>query len=292
MRAPRETNVMDHLATMKAPLYGQPFRTKGLDTTLRNARLMAEHPGHGSAVVLLSGGLDSTVVLATALEQGYVPHALTVEYGQRHHREVEAARAVARHYGVEHRVVRVDLSAFGGSALTDPSRAVPTDRPIGSIPSAGIPSTYVPARNTVLISVALAWAETLGSEAVLIGANCVDYSGYPDCRPEFIEAMREVARLGTRRGAEGSPIDVVAPILQLGKADIVRRGAELGVPFELTWSCYRGTPRACGRCDSCQLRLQGFAEAGVVDPLPYEAGAGRPDLGGRVVAARAKGGGA
>jgi len=207
----------------------------------------------------LSGGLDSTVVLATALEQGTCPRA--------HRRvraaappEVEAARAVARHYGVEHRVVRVDLSAFGGPR--SPTSPGPCHRPAGrGHPSGGIPSTYVPARNAVLISVALAWAEALGSEAVLIGANCVDYSGYPDCRPEFIEAMREVARLGTRRGAEGSPH-------RRGRAHPAPRegghrapSAELGVPFELTWSCYRGTPRACGRCDSCQLRLQGFAEA-------------------------------
>lgn len=229
-------------------------------------------------MVLLSGGLDSSVTLAMAVEAGWAVRALTVDYGQRHHRELEAARAVAHHYGVEHRVVRVDLSALGGSALTDPSRPLPPARAPEAIRAGGIPSTYVPARNTVLLSLAIAWAEAIGAPAVFMGANCVDYSGYPDCRPEYISAMREVARLGTRRGVEGEPIDIVAPILQMGKDAIVRKGAELGVPFHLTWSCYRGTPKACGRCDSCQLRLRGFAEAGIVDPVPYESTADRPDL--------------
>jgi 7-cyano-7-deazaguanine synthase len=200
---------------------------------------------------------------------------------------------VAHHYGVEHRVLRVDLSMFGGSSLTDPRTDVPSDRPLGAMASSGVPSTYVPARNTVLVSLALAWAEALDAEAVYIGANCVDYSGYPDCRPEFVEAMRQVARVGTRRGAEGRPVDIVAPLLRMGKADIVRRGTELGAPLELTWSCYRGGVRACGRCDSCQLRLRGFADAGVVDPVPYDEGAERPDLRGRPSArGSAVGGGA
>ena len=240
-------------------------------------------------MVLLSGGLDSSVTLAMAQEAGWAVHALTVDYGQRHHRELEAARAVAHHYGVEHRVVRVDLSAIGGSALTDASSPLPPTRAPEAIGTGGIPSTYVPARNTVLLSLAIAWAEAIGAPAVFLGANCVDYSGYPDCRPEYVEAMREVARLGTRRGVEGEPIDIVAPILRMGKGDIVRRGAELGVPFHLTWSCYRGTPKACGRCDSCQLRLRGFAEAGVVDPVPYESSADRPDLAGRPMQGQGQG---
>jgi 7-cyano-7-deazaguanine synthase len=224
-------------------------------------------------VVLLSGGLDSSVVLGVALDEGFQVHALTLEYGQRHHRELEAARAVARHYGVDHQVAKVDLSTFGGSALTDTSEAVPSDTPPGAIGS-GIPPTYVPARNTVFLSMAMAWAEALDAEAVFIGANAVDYSGYPDCRPEYIEAMQRVVELGTRRGVEGRPIRIIAPILHDSKAAIVRRGLDLGVPLDLTWSCYQGRFRACGRCDSCQLRLRGFEEAGVEDPISYELGGG------------------
>jgi 7-cyano-7-deazaguanine synthase len=231
------------------------------------------------AVVLLSGGLDSSVVLAAAIADGYDVHALTVEYGQRHNREVEAARAMARHQGVDHKVVRVDLSAFGGSALTDVSTRVPTNTPPEDI-GREIPSTYVPARNLVFISVALAWAEALDADVVFIGANAVDYSGYPDCRPEFIEAMQGVVDVGTRRGVEGTTIRIVAPLIDSTKADIVERGVELGVPFEHTWSCYRGRPAACGTCESCVLRLRGFAMAGVVDPLPYEEGTKRVDIDG------------
>jgi 7-cyano-7-deazaguanine synthase len=228
------------------------------------------------AVALLSGGLDSSVALAMAIHAGYEVHALTVDYGQRHNREVNAARAVAKHYGLDHKVVRIDLSAFGGSSLTDVTTPIPTDTPIEKIGS-GVPSTYVPGRNTVFLATAMAWAEVLDADAVFIGANAVDYSGYPDCRPEYIEAMQRVVELGTRRGAEGEPMRIVAPILREAKAGIVRRGVELDVPFEHTWSCYKGRPEACGVCDSCQLRLRGFAEAGVTDPIPYEAGAERPD---------------
>jgi len=221
------------------------------------------------AVVLLSGGLDSSVTMAMAIDEGYSVHALTIDYGQRHQRELDAARSMARHHGVEHRVAGVDLSAFGGSALTDTSVDVPSDTPEGDIGDA-IPPTYVPARNTVFLSMALAWAEALDADAVFIGANSVDYSGYPDCRPEYIDAMQRVVDLGTKRGVEGRPIAIRAPILTFTKADIVRKGIELGVPLELTWSCYNGRPLACGRCDSCQLRLRGFSEAGAVDPVGYE----------------------
>jgi 7-cyano-7-deazaguanine synthase len=231
----------------------------------------------GRAVVLLSGGLDSSVVLAIAMDEGYNVRALTIDYGQRHFKEVEAARALAKHFDVEHKVVRVDLSAFGGSTLTDRKRPLPMDRSADRIGS-DIPATYVPARNTVFISVAMAWAESIGAEAIFIGANAIDYSGYPDCRPDYLEAMGRVAELGTRCGVKGEPMRLVAPIIDMDKGAIVRRGVELGVPFDLTWSCYRGTPKACGRCDSCQLRLRGFASAGEVDPLPYETVAERPDL--------------
>jgi 7-cyano-7-deazaguanine synthase len=227
-------------------------------------------------VVLLSGGLDSSVTLAMAIDAGYTVHALTVDYGQRHQRELEAARAIAKHYGLDHKTVRVDLSAFGGSALTDGHIKVPSDTPeeeIGSV----IPPTYVPARNTVFISIAAAWAEVLDADAVFIGANAVDFSGYPDCRPEFIEAMERAVEMGTKRGAEGTPIQIIAPILRFKKGEIVYKGLNLGVPFNLTWSCYRGRLKACGHCDSCLLRLRGFADAAAIDPLEYEPRTRRPD---------------
>jgi 7-cyano-7-deazaguanine synthase len=221
------------------------------------------------AVVLLSGGLDSTTCLAIALSKGREVHALTVDYGQRHRKEIAAAKKVAAHFGVKaHRVLSVDLSAHGGSALTDRTMKVPTHRSEKEI-GRGIPVTYVPARNTILLSLALGYAEAVDADEIYIAANAIDSSGYPDCRPEFYDAFREVARLGTKRGVEGRPIRIHTPLIRMTKADIVRTGASLGVPFELTWSCYQGGARACGVCDSCQLRRKGFLEAGIVDPVPY-----------------------
>lgn len=221
------------------------------------------------AVVLLSGGLDSSTVLAIALSKGREAHALTVDYRQRHRKEVEAAKRVAKHFQVkDHKVLKLDLAQIGGSALTDDSVAVPVARAMEEI-GRGIPPTYVPARNTILLGLALGYAEAMDADEIYIAATAVDYSGYPDCRPEFYEAFREVARLGTKRGVEGRPIRIHTPLLRMTKADIVRTGAKLGVPFGLTWSCYKGGARACGVCDSCQLRLKGFREAGIKDPVPY-----------------------
>lgn len=218
------------------------------------------------AVVLLSGGLDSATVLALASERGHVVHALSVHYGQRHSSELAAAAKVASALGaVEHRVMGVDLAGIGGSALTDPALAVP------EAATPGIPITYVPARNTLMLSLALGWAEVLEAEAIYIGVNAVDYSGYPDCRPEYIEAFRRLAQLATRRGVEGQPIALEAPLLHLSKAQIIAEGLRLGVDFSLTVSCYQADAegRACGRCDSCRLRREGFAAAGVADPTRY-----------------------
>lgn len=226
--------------------------------------------GPKRAVVLLSGGLDSSTALAIAASKGREVYALTIDYGQRHRKEVAAARRIAKHFRVsEHRVVRVDLAQIGGSALTDERITVPKRRSMDEI-GRGIPVTYVPARNTILLGLALSYAETLDADEVYIAANFLDGSGYPDCRPEFYEAFREVARLGTKRGVEGRPIHVHTPLIRMTKADIVRTGTRLGVPFGLTWSCYHGRAKACGDCDSCQLRIKGFHEAGMVDPLPHE----------------------
>ncbi|MFQ5919826.1 MAG: 7-cyano-7-deazaguanine synthase QueC [Thermoplasmata archaeon] len=224
-----------------------------------------------SAVVLLSGGLDSSTTLALAMAEGFVGHALTFAYGQRHAREVDAAQAVATDLGAEdHRIVEIDLGAFGGSALTDPGTEVPLGRSLERM-STDIPSTYVPARNTILLSYALAWSEVLGARAIFIGATAIDFSGYPDCRPEYYRAFEQVARLGTKRGVEGDPVTIHHPLIGMTKAEIVQIAAKLDVPLRLTWSCYLGESEACGLCDSCQLRLRGFQEAGVADPLPYRA---------------------
>jgi len=218
------------------------------------------------AVVLLSGGLDSYTAAAVARAEGYTLYALTVRYGQVHAREVEAARRVARALGVaEHLEVAVDLGAIGGSALTGHG-TIPKDRPLEE---AAIPATYVPARNTVLLALALAWAEVVGAEAIVIGANAIDYSGYPDCRPAYLEAFERLAALATKAGVEGRTIRILAPLVHLSKADIIRRGVALGLDYGLTHSCYDPDPTGapCGRCDSCRLRARGFAEAGLVDPL-------------------------
>lgn len=221
------------------------------------------------AIVLVSGGLDSATCLAIARAEGYRCHALSFQYGQRHHAELNAARKVAARLGVvEHRVMQIDLGAFGGSALTDASIAVPEDGASG----ATIPVTYVPARNTIFLAFALAWAEVLQAHDIFIGVNAVDYSGYPDCRPEFIDAFARMANLATREGVEGrEPLRIRAPLIRLTKAEIIRRGLALGVEFGVTVSCYQADEqgRACGRCDSCRLRAAGFDAAGVSDPTVY-----------------------
>jgi 7-cyano-7-deazaguanine synthase len=219
------------------------------------------------AVVLFSGGLDSSTCLAIAREDGFAPHALAVRYGQRHAHELRAAERVAAALGVPLKLVEMDLRAIGGSALTG-ELEVPKDAPLGQ----GIPVTYVPARNTVLLGLALGYAEVLGAQDIYIGVNAIDYSGYPDCRPAFVRAFEALANLATAAAVEGrARYEVHAPLAQLSKAEIIRLGTRLGVPFGLTHSCYDpdSAGRACGRCDSCRLRRQGFAQAGVPDPTPY-----------------------
>ena len=222
------------------------------------------------AVVLLSGGLDSATVLALCRAGGFQTYALSFRYGQRHQREIAAAEKIAASLGVaEHRIAEIDLRVFGGSALTG-DLAVPQGRAAEEMAHT-IPVTYVPARNTIFLSYALAWAEVLGATDIFIGANAVDYSGYPDCRPEFIAAFEHLANLATRAGVEGARFRVHAPLIALRKAEIIQRGVSLGVDYSLTHSCYDPTEEglACGLCDSCQLRLKGFQEAGLVDPVPY-----------------------
>lgn len=218
------------------------------------------------AVVLLSGGLDSATVLAIARSEGYRCHALSFDYGQRHDAELHAARRIAGELGaVEHKLIRIGLDEIGGSALTDTRIAVP------ETPSSGIPVTYVPARNTVFLALALGWAEVLDAADIFIGVNAVDYSGYPDCRPAFIEAFQNLANLATRAGVEGRPLHVHTPLIHLSKAEIIRRGTALGVDYSRTVSCYAadGEGRACGKCDACRLRRQGFQDAGIADPTRY-----------------------
>jgi 7-cyano-7-deazaguanine synthase len=222
------------------------------------------------AVVLLSGGLDSATTLAIAQAEGYAAHALSFRYGQRHAVELEAARRVATAAAVGgHVIADIDLRAFGGSALTS-DLEVPKQRSAAEMGD-GIPVTYVPARNTVFLSFAVAWAEVLEADDVFIGVNALDYSGYPDCRPEYIAAYEQMAKLATRRGVEGARLQIHAPLIDLTKAEIIRRGLELGVDYAQTHSCYDPTPtgEACGQCDSCLLRLKGFAENGIADPAPY-----------------------
>lgn len=218
------------------------------------------------AVVLLSGGLDSATTLAMARAAGFDCHTLSFDYGQRHVSELRAAARLSQHLGaVEHKVIHIGLDAIGGSALTDETIAVP------DTPGAGIPVTYVPARNTVFLAFALGWAEVLGAVDLFIGVNAVDYSGYPDCRPAFIEAFRELAQLATKAGIEGARFQIHTPLMTLGKDDIIRKGTALGVDYSLTVSCYSADAegRACGVCDSCRLRRKGFIDAGIEDPTPY-----------------------
>ena len=237
---------------------------------------MHDSPAHTQkplrAIVLLSGGLDSSTLLALARHEGFEGYALTFRYGQRHEREIEAARRVAQRADVaEHIVVDIDLRTFGGSALTSDIE-VPKDRPVATIGREGVPVTYVPARNTIFLSFALAWAEVLEAGDIFIGVNALDYSGYPDCRPEYIRAFEHMANLATRAAVESArPVHIRAPLIELTKADIVRLGVSLGVDFSLTLSCYDPGPdgEACGRCDACLLRLKGFAEAGATDPIRY-----------------------
>ena len=220
------------------------------------------------AVVLLSGGLDSATCLAIARDMGFETYALSVAYGQRHAAELAASKRVAQALGArEHRTASVELGQFGGSALTDPGIAVPLDQD-----NTGIPVTYVPARNTVMLSIALAWAEVLGANDIFVGVNAVDYSGYPDCRPVFIEAFEHMARLATKVGVEGAQLHIHAPLIELSKADIIRRGTALGVDYGLTVTCYQADDDglACGRCEACRLRAAGFKAAGVPDPTPYQ----------------------
>lgn len=219
------------------------------------------------AIVLLSGGLDSATCLAIARSQGFDAYCLSFDYGQRHSAELQAADRVVKALGAaEHRVINFGLAQFGGSALTDTSIAVPTD---GVQP--GIPVTYVPARNTIMLSLALAWAEVLGSRDIFVGVNAVDYSGYPDCRPDYIAAFETMANLATKAGVEGAKLSIHAPLIDMSKAEIIRTGTALGVDYGLTVSCYQADEqgRACGVCDSCRLRAEGFAAAGVADPTQY-----------------------
>ncbi|MEY4637062.1 MAG: 7-cyano-7-deazaguanine synthase [Acidobacteriota bacterium] len=232
----------------------------------------SREPGVRRAVVLLSGGLDSYTAAAVAKRDGFALHALSINYGQRHVRELEAARAVAAALGVErHLELALDLSPIGGSSLTSPAIDVPKDHPID--PHV-IPNTYVPARNTIFLSMALGWAEVLGAADIVIGVNALDYSGYPDCRPEFITAFEHLARLATRAGVEGGGLTIHTPLINLSKADIIRLGLSLGLDYGLTHSCYDPLPSGapCGHCDSCRLRAAGFAEARAADPLISAAG--------------------
>ncbi|MFQ6106464.1 MAG: 7-cyano-7-deazaguanine synthase QueC [Thermoplasmata archaeon] len=222
------------------------------------------------SIVLLSGGLDSATTLAIAREENDEVYALTFDYGQRHRKEVELAKAIADQLGVkEHKVMEIRLDEIGGSSLTDQNEPIPDFRDYDSMKEE-IPSTYVPARNLILLGYALAWSEVIGAQAIYIGANSRDYSGYPDCRPNFYKAFQRAAELGTKSGIEKRGVQIRHPLINMRKADIIRKGRDLGVPFELTWSCYRGGERPCGKCDSCRIRLKGFAEAGLDDPLEYE----------------------
>ena len=223
------------------------------------------------AVCLLSGGLDSAVAAAIARSQGYDIFCLSLSYKQRHIKELLFAKKLVRFLKAnEHRILEIDLQRIGGSSLTN-NIAVPTGKTITQIKkSKKIPATYVPGRNTIFLSLALAYAEVIGADAIFLGVNAIDYSHYPDCRPEFIKKFQELANIATKKGVEGKRIKIVAPLLKMSKAEIIKNGHALGVPFELTWSCYQGKEKACGKCESCVLRLNGFKEAGLKDPIKYE----------------------
>jgi len=221
-----------------------------------------------TAVCLLSGGLDSCVATRIAQDQGYSCHTLSFDYGQHHRKELEQAKQIAKALHVQkHTVFTLDLAQFGGSALFNHHKTVP-HTPLQDI-GKQIPPTYVPGRNTIFLTIALAYAETLQAQAVVIGANSRDYSGYPDCRPEYFQAFQQLANVATKQAVEGNPVQILTPLLHLSKAEIIKKGHALQAPFHLTWSCYQGQKRSCGNCESCQLRLQGFEEAGIPDPLPY-----------------------
>ncbi len=222
------------------------------------------------SVCLLSGGLDSSVTAYIAKNQGYEIYALTVKYGQRHKKEIESAKQIASSLNAKkHVVIDLNLRKFGGSSLTDKTLDIEIDHKLEDI-GKKIPSTYVPARNTIFLSIALAYAETVDAETIFIGATATDYSGYPDCRPEYFEAFQKMADLATKKGVQGKKIKIKTPLLNLSKKDIVKKGSKLRVPFEKTWSCYKGGVKACGRCDSCLLRLKGFREANIKDPIEYQ----------------------
>jgi 7-cyano-7-deazaguanine synthase len=223
--------------------------------------------GNLKAISLLSGGLDSSTLLSLVVSEGYEVVALSFDYGQRHRRELESARKIAEYYGIEHKIMKIDLRTIGGSALTD-DISVP-DTALENI-GKDIPVTYVPARNTILLSIALGLAEVTNSSKIFIGANALDYSGYPDCRPEYFDSINKTFSLATKKTVEGEHIEVEAPLLRYSKADIVKLATELKTPLGLTWSCYRGGTKACGVCESCKLRLKGFVEAGSEDPIEYE----------------------
>ena len=225
---------------------------------------------YSKAVVLLSGGLDSAVAAAVAKSNDYDVYALTVDYGQKHQRELQAAQNIGNAIGVqEHKIISVPLNRLGKSSLLQSGSELPTSRSEDEI-GKGIPSTYVPARNTILLGLGLAWAESLGADAVFIGAHTIDYPGYPDCRPEFFKAFQKVSELGTKQGVEGKPIEIKTPLLEMSKDKIIKLGNKLKVPFELTWSCYKGGKKACGVCDSCVIRRKAFSQAGMEDPIEYE----------------------
>ncbi len=222
------------------------------------------------AVCLLSGGIDSTVTAKIAKSRGYKISALSFDYGQRNRRELESAEKISTWLNSDHKIFEIDLGQIGGSALTDEIEIPATKTPQEIKSSNKIPATYVPARNTIFLSIALAYAEVIDANAIFIGANSIDYSGYPDCRPKYFKRFQELADTATKKGLEGRGVEIKTPLLYLTKADIIKKGVELKVPFQYTWSCYRGGEKACGRCDSCVLRLDGFKEAGSKDPIGYE----------------------